>query len=311
MGISRVYVSDALGDSPILPRLPIKANVLVDQTCHARLADFGLLTIISDPANLLSSSSHAHGGTARWMSPERITPEDFGLMTSRPTKSSDCYSLGMVIYETISGNRPFHGDTDLAALAKVVGGERPHRGVGFAEGLWKMVEQCWVPWPDNRPSIEDILQCLEECSDLPPAHSPGMDEGTTTKDPGFDGHTPALDRQGDCDLPEHNTPPNDLFSGLGPDKNHSPSPPTDDLDDLADPPTPLAPPTVGVLPPEDVESLCTVAPLLYATQSVTSGPRLHAITPGILFGGMTQTVPLINSPGGGTSSSPTPPPFPP
>ncbi|KAF9642605.1 kinase-like protein, partial [Thelephora ganbajun] len=48
------------------------ANILIDQTRHARVADFGLLTVVSDSPNQLSSNSHTQGGTVRWMSPELI-----------------------------------------------------------------------------------------------------------------------------------------------------------------------------------------------------------------------------------------------
>jgi serine/threonine protein kinase len=109
------------------------------------------------------------------MSPELILPQQFGFEKSRPTKSSDCYALGMVIYETISGNMPFHQHTDLTVFAKVLAGERPPREARFTESLWKMLELCWAPQPNNRPSIEDILQCLEMVADLPAPHS-GVDE---------------------------------------------------------------------------------------------------------------------------------------
>ena len=140
--------------------------MLIDQTRHARLADFGLLTIMSDPTNRLPSSSYTQGGTARWMSPELIAPERFGLKNSRPTKPSDCYALGMVIYETISGNLPFHEDTDLTVFMKVMEGTRPPRGGRFTESLWKMLERCWAPQPNDRPNIHDVLQCLEMVSNL-------------------------------------------------------------------------------------------------------------------------------------------------
>ena len=39
------------------------------------------------------------GGTSRWMSPELLVPEQFGIEDDRPTRQSDCYALGMVIYE--------------------------------------------------------------------------------------------------------------------------------------------------------------------------------------------------------------------
>ena len=95
------------------------------------------------------------------MGPERIDPQQFGLENSHPTKSSDCYALGMVIYETVSGKLPFHQHADLTVITKVLAGERPSRGPGFTEGLWKMLRTCWKPQPSDRPSIEDVLLCLK------------------------------------------------------------------------------------------------------------------------------------------------------
>jgi hypothetical protein len=46
--------------------------------------------------------SFTAGGTRRWMSPELLNPEMFGIPQSegdRPTSQSDCHALGMVIYE--------------------------------------------------------------------------------------------------------------------------------------------------------------------------------------------------------------------
>ena len=79
---------------------------------RACLADFGLSTTtgIAAPAgvsrvSLISTDtlmSFTGGGTRRWMSPELLDPERFGMPESednRPTRQSDCYALGMVIYE--------------------------------------------------------------------------------------------------------------------------------------------------------------------------------------------------------------------
>ena len=175
MGISRECVFGGYSHFRTLLSLSAKANILIDQTCHARLADFGLLTIISDPANIFCSSSYTQGGTARWMSPELIAPQRFGFEKSRPTRSSDCYALGMVIYETVSGNLPFHRDTDLAVFAKVLEGERPPRGVRFTDSLWTILELCWTSQLNSRPRIEDVLQCLVTTSDLPEP-PPGVEE---------------------------------------------------------------------------------------------------------------------------------------
>jgi serine/threonine protein kinase len=153
-----------------------KANILIDEAGRARLADFGLLTIISDPTNLLSSGSSAQGGTVRWMSPELIAPEEFGFEKSRPTKPSDCYALGMVIYETISGNIPFHEYTDLAVFVRVMGGKHPTGGARFSRNLWKMLESCWALHPKERPSVEEVLRCLGVASSSPELPALGVDE---------------------------------------------------------------------------------------------------------------------------------------
>ena len=111
------------------------------------------------------------------MSPELISPQHFGLKIGRPTKSSDCYALGMVIYEVISGKPPFYEDGEITASLKVLRGEHPLRGEEFMERLWGMLKQCWTPQHNDRPSVEDVQRCLETCSNTPPPPFPGMENG--------------------------------------------------------------------------------------------------------------------------------------
>jgi hypothetical protein len=176
----------------LLTWTPLKANILIDQTGQARLADFGLVTIISDYPNLSSSSSHTQGGTARWMSPELIDPQRFGFEKCYRTKSSDCYALGMVVYETISGRLPFHQHADMTVFVKILAGEHPARGVGFAGSLWNILKQCWAPQPNQRPSIEDVSLCLERLRNLPDPPSPEVDEETESDGDGWDSMNDSL-----------------------------------------------------------------------------------------------------------------------
>jgi serine/threonine protein kinase len=145
----------------------VKVNILIDETGHARLADFGLLAIISDATSHVSSSLSTHGGTCRWMSPELLCPEKFGLEDNRPTESSDCYALGMVIYEVLSGQLPFSHHGGYTVVVMVLEGQRPRWPQG-AEGMYEdvqeVLERCWKPNPDDRPKIEDVLLCLEGVS---------------------------------------------------------------------------------------------------------------------------------------------------
>ena len=48
--------------------------------------------------NILSESFVACVGTLRWMSPELLDPKRFNS-NGRLTRQSDCYALGMVVYE--------------------------------------------------------------------------------------------------------------------------------------------------------------------------------------------------------------------
>ena len=129
------------------------------------------------------------------MSPELIDPQKFGLNASRPTKSSDCYSLGMVIYETISGNRPFYRDLALTALARVLEGKHPDRGVGFTDDLWRVLEQCWMPQPSERPSVESVLLCLNMCSNsLVPPQQLAVATPRMLQSPTPEGAPPRLER---------------------------------------------------------------------------------------------------------------------
>ena len=99
--------------------LSTQANILIDQDCHARVADFGLSTItglkthsaprnpdtaalppFSPPTDSLASFNN--GLTTRWASPDILDPTRFGVPEAegdRPTRQSDCYAMGMVIYE--------------------------------------------------------------------------------------------------------------------------------------------------------------------------------------------------------------------
>ena len=161
--------------------LSIKANILIDRNGFACLADFGLLTIVSDPTNYTTSGSVVARGTTRWMSPELLDPDQFEFCDGRPTKESDCYALGMVIYEVLSGKSPFMSLREHIIMRKVLEGERPGMpegadGVWFTDGLWEMVNRCWATQPKSRPSAEAILECVEGVSGTwgPPSR---VDEG--------------------------------------------------------------------------------------------------------------------------------------
>ena len=101
------------------------------------------------------------------MSPELFDPE---VEDHRPTKWSDCYALGMVIYEVLSGHLPFYQFANRVVSWKVLRGDRPERpqgaeGVWFTDEVWQLLGFCWTTQPEMRPSIEDVLQYLWKASE--------------------------------------------------------------------------------------------------------------------------------------------------
>ena len=140
-----------------------QTNILIDRGGHACLHDFSLLTMVSDQSTLISSFTE--GGTFQWMSPELLDPERFSLKGSHPTKESDCYALGMVVYEVLSGRTPFAQSKAPVVIRMVLEGRRPARPQGaegglFTDAIWGVLELCWKAQPSERTSVEAVFQSL-------------------------------------------------------------------------------------------------------------------------------------------------------
>ena len=171
-----------------------KSNILIGNDGHACLADFGLLTILSDESTITSTAGGAT--TAQWMSPELLYPNKFGLKDSHPTRASDCYALGMTIYEVLSGHTPFAQYSSLAVVWKILEGERPVRPEGaqgelFTDSIWSLLGLCWKPQPGDRISAKTILLGLEG-NPLPSTPPSNVREDTET-DVGYQSDTASVD----------------------------------------------------------------------------------------------------------------------
>ena len=77
------------------------ANILLDKTDRPYLADFGIALRETD-----QTGAGEIAGTPAYMSPEQARGEGH-LMSNQ----SDIYSLGVVLYELLSGRRPFRAKT--------------------------------------------------------------------------------------------------------------------------------------------------------------------------------------------------------
>ncbi len=80
------------------------SNVLVDADGHARLLDFGIAKLLEESVD---EASHTRPAT-RWMTPEYAAPEQ--ILSRAVTTATDVHALGVLLYELLTGRRPFGGD---------------------------------------------------------------------------------------------------------------------------------------------------------------------------------------------------------
>jgi len=91
------------------------ANIMIESTGQAKVMDFGIAKLETG-ANLTSTG--AIMGTPNYMSPEQAK----GLKVDG---RSDLFSLGCVLYECLSGAKPFQGETVSVILVKILTEEPP------------------------------------------------------------------------------------------------------------------------------------------------------------------------------------------
>ena len=144
-------------------------NVLVTETGDAKVADFGIArassaTIVADAARTASVL-----GTANYISPEQAMGEPVD-------PRSDLYSLGVVLYEMLTGEVPYSADTPVAVAMKHV--SEPPREPREAdpevpEGISAVVAKLLAKKPEDRyRDAAELAEDLRRIRDgLPPAFS--------------------------------------------------------------------------------------------------------------------------------------------
>ncbi len=91
-------------------------NVMVDTTGEPYIADFGIAKNLE--ANTITVEDNSVMGSVHYFSPEQARGE-------RADKRSDLYSLGIMMYEMLTGEVPFDGDTSVAIALKHINEEMP------------------------------------------------------------------------------------------------------------------------------------------------------------------------------------------
>jgi serine/threonine protein kinase len=118
------------------------SNIIMTSTGTAVLTDFGI-------AQSGVTSVHTKSGSLLG-TPEFMSPEQAGGKTVDPR--TDFYSLGVVLYHTLSGHYPFQGESPITTIHKILY-EKPvplGRLVKLPRALEQAIERCLAKNPDTR-----------------------------------------------------------------------------------------------------------------------------------------------------------------
>ena len=137
------------------------ANVLIDKNFNIKLIDFGL-------SYFMSEAPTGYIGTARWMAPEILNGGQYSV-------SSDVFSYGMILMELFTEKIPY-SDKFNYEVGKEIIKKYVNNRIANNEDILpvpktgnvvvrNIIKKCLDAWPQNRPSMEQIIEDLAKVND--------------------------------------------------------------------------------------------------------------------------------------------------
>ena len=140
-------------------------NIFITQDNRIRILDFGIAKLatpmVTDERSVVSMTTQtkvgAVLGTAGYMSPEQLRAKPVD-------QRSDIFSFGAILYEVLTGNRAFSGDTEVDTMMAVLKEDPPEMTVGrqgIPPAFDQIVRHCLEKEPDDRfQSARDLAFAL-------------------------------------------------------------------------------------------------------------------------------------------------------
>jgi serine/threonine protein kinase len=153
-------VAEALGEAHkagLVHRDVKPSNIMMDASGRPKVTDFGIAFVTEAKTKLTQDGSII--GTPEYLSPEQCEGK-------KVDGRSDIYSLGVTLYEILSGQTPYQADTPVGMLMKIIKGNfSPLNEVNPAvpESVVKVVEKMMETDPQKRyADAGELVRALEE-----------------------------------------------------------------------------------------------------------------------------------------------------
>jgi serine/threonine-protein kinase len=141
-------------------------NIMFTSRRRIVLTDFGIARITSIPSYTMSS---AVIGTPAYMSPEQATGQGVD-------ERSDIYSMGVILYELVTGRIPFEGDNPLVIMMNLINGAYPAPTTinpELPETIEQVILRAMSKGPDDRyQGAGEMAQALQAAVEM--AGNPGL-----------------------------------------------------------------------------------------------------------------------------------------
>ncbi|XP_051951519.1 tyrosine-protein kinase Blk [Xyrauchen texanus] len=128
------------------------ANILVSETLHCKIADFGLARIIETEYTAQEGAKFP----IKWTAPEAI---NFGTFTIK----SDVWSFGILLTEIVTyGRVPYPGMTNPEVIRNLDRNYRMPCPDGCPGELYDIILKCWNERPEDRPTFDHLQDILND-----------------------------------------------------------------------------------------------------------------------------------------------------
>jgi eukaryotic-like serine/threonine-protein kinase len=132
------------------------ANILMTESGDPLLTDFGI-------ARILDVGGHTLTGTGMTVgTPEFMAPEQW---LGKPEPASDQYALGVILYELLTGSRPYYADTPAAVMLKHITEPLPsprQYAAGLSEEAERVLYTALAKKAEDRyPTMAAFIEALE------------------------------------------------------------------------------------------------------------------------------------------------------